>query len=175
MKCKTKHPLATKYLDNAQVWKRIWIVTGGQTGVDRAAFDVALELNLPTRGWVPLDRDSEDGKINEKYPTQETETKDPALRTELNAYDSDATLVISCGIPKDGTGLTEEVARLYDKPIFTIDIDQEVTSDHIDQFRNWIESKNIRILNIAGPRESHRPNEIYPKSYKIIRQLLINS
>ena len=171
---KYKHPLAEKYIFNPDIWKRLFIVSGGQSGVDRAALDVANKLKLPARGWSPLERDAEDGRIKDIYPIQETETKDPALRTELNAFDSDGTLIISCDIPSDGTGLTEEVAELYNKPIFKIDMDKEFSSAIIGEFRNWIEENNIKILNIAGPRESHRSGFIYNKSYEIIDKLLGN-
>jgi hypothetical protein len=170
---KYRHELAGEYIQNPEIWKRLWIVTGGQSGVDRAALDVALELRLPARGWAPLEHDAEDGKIPEHYPLQETLTKDPALRTELNAFDSDATLVISAGVPKDGTGLTEEMAKLYNKPLRYIDMEQELSDEDILNFRSWIEDHHVRILNIAGPRESHRPGYIYKTSREIITKLLI--
>jgi hypothetical protein len=160
------HDRASIFLDDPRVWKRLYIVTGGQTGVDRAAFDVALDLKLPARGWVPLDRNAEDGRIKEQYPVQETDTFDPALRTELNAYDSDGTVVISFGIPRDGTGLTEEVARLYNKPLFQIDMEKELDAQDVTHFRSWIDENNIRILNVAGPRESHKKGYIYETSKK---------
>jgi len=40
------------------------IISGGQTGVDRAALDVALELGIPCRGWCPKDRQAEDGMMS---------------------------------------------------------------------------------------------------------------
>lgn len=93
MEPKKKHALAGKYITESAAWKRLCIVTGGQTGVDRAALDVALALDLPVRGWCPKNRLAEDGRIPERYPLQESASEDPALRTELNAFDSDGTLV----------------------------------------------------------------------------------
>lgn len=174
MEIRFKHELASSFLNESRVWKRLFVVTGGQTGVDRAAFDVAEDLRLPARGWVPAERDAEDGRILEQYPVQETATKDPALRTELNAYDSDGTLVISFGIPKDGTGLTEEVARLHNKPLFYIDMERALDEADIQNFRAWIETYNIRILNIAGPRESHKEGFVYKTSKQILYRLLEN-
>ncbi len=169
---KTKHPLAGKYITESPAWSRLWIITGGQSGVDRAAFDVALELDLPTRGWCPKNRLAEDGRIAERYPAQESASEDPALRTELNAFDSDGTLVISKGIPKDGTPLTEEVAKLYGKPLLYIDLDEELTDATVKKFRDWVTGNKIRILNIGGPRESHEPGMIYKRSRQIIERLL---
>jgi hypothetical protein len=172
MEPKAKHPLAGKYITESAAWKRLWIVTGGQSGVDRAALDVALALDLPVRGWCPKDRLAEDGRIPERYPLQETASEDPALRTELNAWDSDGTLVLSKGLPKDGTPLTEEVAKRYGKPFLYIDLDAEPTDTTVTEFRRWVQDNNIRILNIGGPRESHQPGVIYARARQIIERLL---
>ena len=83
------------------------IVSGGQTGADRAALDIALELGFESGGWVPLGRQAEDGKIPDRYPNlRETDSPLPAVRTELNVRDSDATLIVSHGTLVGGTALT---------------------------------------------------------------------
>ncbi len=71
------------------------IISGGQTGVDRAALDVAMELGIPCGGWCPLDRWSEGGPIDDRYPLTETESSDPAVRTESNVRDAQGTLIIA--------------------------------------------------------------------------------
>lgn len=172
METRAKHPLAGKYITDSPAWKRLWIVTGGQSGVDRAALDVALALDLPVRGWCPKDRLAEDGRIPERYPLQESASEDPALRTELNAWDSDGTLVLSKGLPKDGTPLTEEVAKRYGRPFLYIDLDAEPTDATVTEFRRWVEDNKIRILNVGGPRESHQPGVIYARAKLIIERLL---
>jgi hypothetical protein len=63
------------------------IVSGGQTGVDRAALDVALELELPCGGWCPKGRRAEDGRIPDRYPMEEASSPDYRVRTELNVFD----------------------------------------------------------------------------------------
>jgi hypothetical protein len=172
MEPKPKDPLAAKYVTESPAWRRLWIVTGGQSGVDRAALDVALALDLPVRGWCPKGRVAEDGRIPERYPLQESASEDPALRTELNAWDSDGTLVVSKGLPKDGTPLTEEVAKRYGRPFLYIDLDAELTDATVTGFRHWVQDNNIRILNIGGPRESHQPGVIYSRAKQIIERLL---
>ena len=172
MEPKTKHPLAGKYITESAAWKRLWIVTGGQSGVDRATLDVALALDLPVRGWCPEGRIAEDGRIPERYPLQESASEDPALRTELNAWDSDGTLVLSKGLPKDGTPLTEEVAKRFGRPFLYIDLDAELTDATVTEFRRWVQDNNIRILNVGGPRESHQPGVIYARAKQIIERLL---
>ena len=75
------------------------IVSGGQTGVDRAALDVALDLSLPCGGWCPKGRKAEDGPIAAHYPLTETPLDSYPQRTEWNVRDSDGTLVLTRGKP----------------------------------------------------------------------------
>lgn len=145
------------------------IVTGGQSGVDRAALDVAQELQIECSGWCPKGRLAEDGPIDARYPLRETESSDVAQRTEWNARDSDGTLVLTCGRPTDGTGLTVEMARKYKKPCLVFDLEQPTKQS---DFLAWIEQNKVSKLNIAGPRESHRPGFIYLNACRILRELL---
>src|SRR5947209_11260398 len=85
------------------------IVSGGQTGVDRAALDVALELGLPCGGWCPKGRRSEGGRIPERYPLRETTSAAYPARTRRNVLYSDGTLVLTNGPPTGGTALTIEL------------------------------------------------------------------
>lgn len=75
------------------------IVSGGQTGVDRAALDVALELGLPCGGWCPKGRKAEDGVIHSRYPLKETPSEEYNERTTWNVRDSDGTLIVSDAPP----------------------------------------------------------------------------
>mgnify|MGYP003793290687 CR=1 FL=1 len=87
------------------------IVSGGQTGVDRAALDVAMQLGIPVGGWCPRGRRAEDGRIPDSYPLREASSVNYAKRTELNVRDSDGTLILSGGPLTGGTALTESLAR----------------------------------------------------------------
>lgn len=167
----TKHAEGSTFLEKG-AWRRLWIVTGGQSGVDRAAMDVALELHLPLRGWCPKGRVAEDGPIAARYPLQETTSDDPALRTELNTIDSDGTLVLFIGKPTDGTPLTAEVAQLHKRPLLEINLATFSDSD-IEKFRAWISQNSISVLNVAGPRESHSPGNVYRQSSIALKKLLI--
>lgn len=149
--------------------RRLWIVAGGQSGVDRAALDSAAELALPSRGWCPTARWAEDGTIAAKYPMQECDSPDPAARTELNTFDSDATLVLTRGNPTDGTPLTAERARAHGKPTLVITLGQQ---PDVEGFWKWIDENNVRVLNIGGPRESFAPGEVYRQAREILDALL---
>jgi len=130
------------------------IVSGGQTGVDRAALDAALELGIPCGGWCPKSRRAEDGPIPDRYPLKETESASYPVRTEMNVRDSDGTLILTWGRPTGGTALTVRLARRHKKPSLVIDLKKP--ADPLS-FRNWLEKKEIGVLNIAGPRESEYP------------------
>src|SRR3954447_14624932 len=92
------------------------IVSGGQTGVDRAALDVALALGIPCGGWCPRGRGAEDGLIPERYPLVETPAADASQRTRWNVRDSDGTLILAWGEPTGGTLLTVQACRETGKP-----------------------------------------------------------
>ena len=127
------------------------IVSGGQTGVDRAALDVALRLDVPCGGWCPNGRRAEDGPIPSRYPMQETPTTEYAERTEWNVRDSDGTLVLCIGKATGGTAVTIGLARKWNKPLFVVDLAEEA---RVEPVHNWIVSERIKTLNVAGPRQS---------------------
>jgi hypothetical protein len=168
-----KHNLAELTL-RTSLFNRLWIVSGGQSGVDRAAIEFALMHDLPVRGWCPQGRLAEDGVIPTRIPLQESRSSEPALRTELNVYDSDATLILTFDEVKDGTALTEECAAAFQKPVIIFLINKDASKNDVIQFRNWIKKNNIKVLNIAGPRESFRPGVVYAKAWSWLHTLFID-
>ncbi len=146
----------------------IKIVSGGQTGVDRAALDVALQLNLPHGGWCPLGRRAEDGLIPSIYLLRETSSSDYAERTEWNVRDADATLVLYWSRPMGGTMLTIAVAKRLKKPLFLIDLDHPPDCHQVSA---KLLSCSVSVLNVAGPRESLRPGVIYSQARSYLYHL----
>ena len=134
-------------------WRLEKVVSGGQTGVDRAALDVALELSIPCGGWCPKGRRAEDGSIPAKYPLQESPTTNYAERTALNVKESDGTLILSRGSLRGGTALTKTFAERYQRPCLVVDLQNATTP----QISDWLLVNSIRVLNVAGPRESSQP------------------
>jgi len=130
-------------------------MSGGQTGVDRAALDWALANGVACGGWCPLGRWAEDGPIDGRYPLRETPEANPAQRTEWNVRDSDGTLIVSLAKRLvGGTRLTEELAKRLAKPCLVLsktDGDLLILAKALRQF---IAANNIAVLNVAGPRES---------------------
>jgi len=130
------------------------IISGGQTGVDRAALDVALELGIDCGGWCPKGRRAEDGVIPAEYPLRENKSTSYPARTAMNVRVSDGTLILTHGTPDRGTALTISLARRSKKPCLVVDLGQ--VPDPLE-VRKWIAAEKIQNLNIAGPRESSRP------------------
>lgn len=130
------------------------IVSGGQTGVDRGALDAALESGRHCGGWCPRGRRAEDGIIAVRYPLKETDSSDYRQRTEWNVRDSDGTLILHKGPLEGGTALTGKLAANYGRPCLTVELGGEEDMGPVLQ---WLEANNIRVLNVAGPRESKNP------------------
>jgi hypothetical protein len=130
------------------------IISGGQTGVDRAALDLARDFGLACGGWCPKGRRSEDGVIPQEYPLKETPGRDYEQRTEWNVRDSDGTLILTTGKPEGGTALTLEIAQRHEKPFYVVDL---LAKPHLSSLQYWVEYEKISTLNVAGPRESRVP------------------
>jgi hypothetical protein len=146
------------------------IFSGGQTGVDRAALDAAIELGLPHGGWCPLGRRAEDGRIPDIYDLQETDSTQYHVRTRLNVSDSDATLIITRGEPVGGTELTIRIAREQGKPLFIVDLSGQESC--MAAVREWLHDGDFQTLNVAGPRESQQPG-IGGETIEFLRQALV--
>ncbi len=129
------------------------VVSGGQTGVDRAALDAAAEMGIACGGWCPAGRRAEDGAVPVRYPLRETPSADPAERTAWNVRDSDGTLVLTAGPLSGGTTLAIQAAHDLRRPLLVV----ELPAGDAEHVRRWIADREIRTLNVAGPREGERP------------------
>lgn len=144
------------------------LVSGGQTGVDRAALDVAIELGLEHGGYCPAGRKAEDGRIAERYRLTETDSERYDVRTRLNVIASDATLILFRDQVSGGTKLTYDFARAGDKPRLRVNLNK---SHAVLAARRWLSEHEIVTLNVAGPRESSAPG-IYAQAADWLRELL---
>jgi hypothetical protein len=133
------------------------IVSGGQTGADRAALDFAIQHSIPHGGWCPKGRLAEDGTIDPKYQLKETSTDIYGQRTQQNVVDSDGTAIFTVAPVLDGGSmLTAEFVEIHHKP--GIHLSRIKTSDPVAELKAFIARHNIAILNVAGSRASKEPD-----------------
>jgi len=133
------------------------LISGGQTGVDRGALDAALRRGFPCGGSCPRGRRAEDGPIPARYPLTELETASYIARTRRNVAESDGTLILAPGALSGGTRATKNHADKTGKACLVIDTNDPDTGAQARGVRHWLEREDIRVLNVAGPRESSCP------------------
>ena len=154
----------------------IKIISGGQTGVDQAALQAALDLDIPIGGWCPPDRSCENGAIPERFSLTPTDVECNAnaphiprsKRTELNVRQADGTLVLSQSKDLDaGTAYTVQIARQLYKPVLAVQINSE---NCVPTILNWLNERKFYTLNVAGPSECNTPG-IYTKTYALLTEV----
>ncbi|HSQ86178.1 MAG TPA: putative molybdenum carrier protein [Desulfobacterales bacterium] len=146
------------------------IISGGQTGADQAALDVAFRLGIPYGGWIPKGRLTEEGRLDSKYKLKEMETTNYNKRTEQNVIDSDGTLIISHGKLTGGSDYTREMALLHHRPWLHIDLNKTGAFQAAGKIKSWIAENEIEVLNVAGSRASKDPS-IYQDTVDIIETI----
>ncbi len=146
------------------------IVSGGQTGVDRAALDWAISHGIHHGGWCPQERKAEDGTIPARYTLTETDSAGYSQRTAWNVRDSDATLILNMGELDGGTLKTTKLASKMDKPYLIVQLD-DGKDFCISPVRDWLACGQYLTLNVAGPRESKRPG-IYAAALRFLNHCL---
>jgi len=132
------------------------IVSGGQTGADRAALDWAIGHHIPHSGWCPKGRKSEDGQLSARYNLKESPSANYLQRTEWNARDSDGTVLFSIAPVLTGGSLKTQVfAAKHKRPCAHI----HAGMPHPDAaLLRFIAAHGIKSLNVAGPRASKEPD-----------------
>jgi Circularly permutated YpsA SLOG family len=157
------------------------LLSGGQSGVDRAVLDVALARGIAYGGWCPKGGWAEDFPappgLLAKYPElKETPLADPAQRTERNVRDADACLILVDAGGVDisaGTALAQDLAHRYRKPLLVVSLRDP---DIVNRGGLWLRVQQKRLgdtlaLAIGGPRESEAPG-IYQRARSFIEALL---
>lgn len=144
----------------------VFIISGGQTGVDRAALDAAMRYNVGCGGYCPRDFWAEDGKISNHYPLTALDDEDPNVRTAANVDLADGVCVISPGEPEGGTALASSYARETGKPVLKLGEDHRSTEDEIKRLDHWFNALSGNKINVAGPRLSE-----WPQGYQVTRRI----
>ncbi|MCK5826810.1 MAG: putative molybdenum carrier protein [Desulfuromusa sp.] len=162
----TTHEL--KNLGVEKYWCPTKVISGGQTGVDRAGLDAAIAAEIPIGGYCPKGRRSEDGAVPDRYPLVELANSGYKKRTERNVQESDGTLIVNTGTLSGGTLLTMRLAEKHQKPVFILNAEiPDICGVH-----RWGHENAVRILNIAGPRENKTAGGIYDQAHQLLLELL---
>jgi hypothetical protein len=146
------------------------LISGGQSGVDRAALDWAINHRIEHGGWCPRGRRAEDGPIADRYQLMETDSSSYADRTKRNVREADATLILNAGTLEGGSLLTRRIAVGAGKPCLVARFDAPDRATELRRILEWLGSDAYLTLNIAGPRERSRPG-IYTMTYALLQQL----
>ena len=147
----------------------IKIISGGQTGVDRAALDAAIELGFEYGGFCPKGRLAEDGVILNKYNLTELSSYRYLKRTFENVQASDGSLVIHQGTVSGGTLKTKDYCQMINKSFFEVNLLENLEKIPLN-FDTWIKENHIIIMNVAGPRESETP--VYGRTFSLLMDIL---
>lgn len=147
------------------------IVSGGQTGVDRAALDAAIDIGFAVGGWCPEGRLAEDGTIPDRYPLKELAGASYRQRTLKNVQDSDVTLILYHERPSGGTEQTLAFCIKEKKPYLLIDVEAIPVAKAVRKLEHMLRQGLGKVLNVAGPRASTAP-WAYAYTYELISSLL---
>ena len=148
------------------------LISGGQTGVQRATLDAALAQEFPCGGWCPHGRKAEDGLLPARYPLQETDSRGYTKRTIQNVRDSDGTLIIARGVPTGRTEFSLKSARKQGKPVLVIDLEaMPSAAAAVEKILTWADERFIAHVHVTGPRESRCPG-IYAEARALLTGLL---
>jgi hypothetical protein len=135
------------------------IVSGGQTGADRAGLDVAIRWGFPHGGWCPKGRKAEDGMIGGQYKLVETPSANYLPRTEWNVRDSDATVIFTLAATlTGGSKRTAEFAEKHRKPWIHLSQRSASYESPALMLQRFVEENGVQVLNVAGTRGSKEPD-----------------
>jgi len=155
-------------VDQFEIGRGFTIVSGGQTGADRAGLDWALAHQVAHGGWCPRGRRAEDGTVPSRFELTETPGRGYLQRTEWNVRDSDATIIVTLTDQLTGGSLkTAGFAAKLRKPY--LHVSARVAPKHLARF---LAEHSVRTLNVAGNRESVAPG-IYDRVLEVLTKALL--
>ncbi len=146
------------------------IVSGGESGVDRAALDWAIDHRVEHGGWCPRGRRADDGPLAPRYALRETDSASDADRTRRNVRESDGTLILNAG-PLEGRALLgKRLAEAAGKPYFVAQLDGRNRPRELRRVLEWLGGDALLTVHVAGPRAASRPG-VHDMAYQMLQQL----
>ena len=143
------------------------IISGGQTGVERAALDAAIKLDIPHDGWTYKGRKTEEGVLPEQYNVKEIENPSYFERLENNIVDSDGTVILTFGqVPIVNRAITD-LANKHKKPYLHIDLIECTRNHAIASVRKWMIGYEIETVYFTGSKPHAAPN-VYEEAMQAI-------
>lgn len=147
------------------------VISGGQTGADQGALDAAIALGVPHGGWIPKGRKTEIGQLPKKYHLKEMVSSSYPKRTEKNVLDSNGTLILTHGRLTGGSSLTKKYAVQHGLPWLHVNLEKISIAEATAMVRTWATENKIKVLNVAGSRESKSPG-IHDATHAILLNVL---
>ena len=148
------------------------IISGGQTGAERAAYDLALRFHIPHEGWIPKDCIAEYGPSSIIHQPSQIPIDNYGDCIENNVLDSDGSLIITDGLPYCGSVLALDLVCKNNRPYLHIDLKEISTLEAVFFVRDWVFENKVEILNVTGAQESEDPG-IYQATFDILKNVLL--
>lgn len=133
------------------------IISGGQPGVERAALDLAIKLDIPHGGWITKGRLTQNGVLPNTYKLKEMTSTSRSEQLAKNVMQADGTVVFTRGQPPDLMRTTIDIVETHDRPYLIVDLQQSRSLKAVRQLAAWIQEQGIEILHVTGSKTSQDP------------------
>jgi len=145
------------------------IISGGKPGVELAALDAAIRLNIPHGGWCYRNRKTDGGVLPEHYNVKEIENPSYFERLEKNVIDSEGTVVLTYGQMVVGSKAVKDVADKCNKPLLNVNLDGHSLDQTVTLIRKWMTEHEIDTIYFTGSKTGRGPGtKIYDEVIQII-------
>jgi hypothetical protein len=128
------------------------IISGGQPGVERAALDAAIKLNIPHKGWTYKTRRTDEGILPDKYRVKESEDISFSDRIEKNVLASDATAILTRGGLTIGLKIVKDCAEKHNRPYLHIDLNENPLNSASALIRKWMINNQLEAIYFTGSK-----------------------
>jgi hypothetical protein len=134
------------------------IISGGQPGVERAALDAAVKLNIPHSGWTYKSRRTDEGILPDKYNVKESANAGFSERIEKNVLDSDATAIITHGSLTIGLKIVRDFAEKHNRPYLHVDLNENPLNKAAALIRKWMINNELEAIYFTGLKSTEGSN-----------------